>query len=422
MYDLIIIGSGPAGLTAAVYAARYALNTLVIGSSPGGQVAESGRVENYPGFKRIGGFELTQKMVEQVGGFGVEIVREEVSSIKYQVSSGKCDGGGFKISGSEGGYEARSVILAIGVEPRKLGIPGEEELLGKGVSYCALCDAPFYKDKVVAMVGGGDSAVDGALELAEHARKIYLINRSDKLRAKPDFVGKAKENSKIEFVLETNVTQINGESRVDSVTLDKSHSGQNQLLVEGIFIEIGNVPDRELPEGLGLDLDEYGYIKVFEDMSTNVAGVFAAGDITTGSNGMKQIVTACAEGAVAAQSAYRYLARGKSLPTYLPARQVPRSPKEKSPNSPESDSLRRKESDSFPLDSGKLTGASAGSKRKLAVDKDLCIGCGLCVTIAGNTFELGDDGKVQIKNPTADSEGKIQNAIDSCPVSAINWG
>ena len=307
MYDLIIIGSGPAGLTAAIYAARYALNTLVIGSSPGGQVAESGRIENYPGFTRISGLELTQRMVEQVGGFGVEIVRGEVSSIRYHASGKEGRAVGFTIRTGENIYEARSLILAIGVEPRRLGVPGEEELIGKGVSYCALCDAPFYKGKVVAMIGGGDSALDGALELSEHAGKIYLINRSDRFRAKPDFVKRAKENSKIEFVLETNVTRINGEGRVNSVTLDVPYNGQSELPVEGVFIEIGNVPDRELAESLGLDLDAVGYIKVSEDMSTNVEGVFAAGDTTTGSNGMKQIVTACAEGAIAARSAYHYV-------------------------------------------------------------------------------------------------------------------
>jgi len=299
MHDLIIVGSGPAGLTAAIYAARYTLQTLVIGSSPGGQVAESGRIENYPGFKGISGLELTQRMVEQAEALGAEILRKEVSKIEIRE-------GDFAVFCEAEVFTARSLILAIGVKPRKLGVPGEAELLGKGVSYCALCDAPLYRDKVVAMVGGGDSALDGALELSGHARKIYLIHRRDEFRAKPDFVARAKKNPGIEFILSTNIIQINGEDHVESVTLDKSYHGKMELPVEGVFIEIGNVPDRTLAEAVGLRLDANGYVEVGEDMSTNIKGIFAAGDITNGSNRMKQIVTACAEGAIAAQSAYNY--------------------------------------------------------------------------------------------------------------------
>ena len=399
MYDLIIIGSGPAGMTAAIYAARYALNTLVIGSSPGGQVAESGRIENYPGFKRVAGFELIQKMAEQVEGFGVEMVQGEVSSIK----------GGrefmIEISGGET-YEACSVILAIGVKPRKLGIPGEEELLGRGVSYCALCDAPFFKNKVVAMVGGGDSAVDGALELAEHAEKIYLINRSGLFCAKPDFVGKARANSKIELILSTNVVQIDGQDCVKSVILDNPYQEQNKLAVDGIFIEIGNVPDPELPASLGLEVNEYGYVEIAEDMSTNVVGIFAAGDITAGSNNMKQIVTACAEGAIAAQSVYRYLGEKEN-----------RQGKEFGSGA---SGLSSKNHQSLALgpNSEELPGSFL--EKKPVINKDLCIGCGLCVTLAGDTFELGGNGKAKVKNPSGDSEEKIQDAIDSCPTSAIS--
>lgn len=415
MHDLIIIGSGPAGLTAAIYAARYTLSTLVIGSSPGGQVVESGRIENYPGFKRVMGSELTQKMLEQVEGFGVEVVREEVSGIEYLVFGIKGERK-FKISTATGKvYEAWSVILAIGVEPRKLGIPGEERLLGKGVSYCALCDAPFFKDKVVAMVGGGDSAVDGALELSGHAKRIYLINRSGQFRAKPDFVEKAKASPKIEIVQNTNVVQINGQNLVESVVLDSLYQGQNKLAVDGIFIEVGNVPDPELPASLGLKVDEHGYMEVAEDMSTNVEGVFAAGDITTGSNGMKQIVTACAEGAIAAQSVYRYPPEGKNLPV------------SQSPSFQGLTEEKRQALGDFPEPaSGELAGLSpsrfTNSKKKLVIDKDLCIGCGLCTAVAENTFELSGDGKAAVKNPSGDSEEKIQEAIDSCPVSAIGGG
>jgi len=371
MYDLVIVGSGPAGLTAAIYAARYTLNTLVIGSSPGGQVAESGRIENYPGFLRIDGVELTRRMVEQAESLGVETVRGEVIGVKQQ-------SGGFAVAINGEVYEARSVVLATGVEPRKLGVPGEGELIGKGVSYCALCDAPLYKGKTVAMIGGGDSALDGALELAEHAAKIYLIHRRDEFRAKPDFVARARAHSKIEFILGNSVTQIDGEDSVTSVTLARPFRGESTLAVDGVFIEIGYIPDRSLAEGLGLRLDEVGYVVVSEDMSTSVAGVFAAGDITTGSNNMKQIVTACAEGAIAAQAAYRYLGRSENRPI-----------------------------DSFP---------------RPVVDRDLCTGCGLCTTIAGETFALGENGKAWVENPNGDAEKIVQKAIDSCPVGALGWG
>jgi len=388
MYDLVIVGLGPAGLTAAIYAARYTLRTLVIGSSSGGQVAESGRIENYPGFKQITGSELAQKMIEQAKSFGVEIVRGEVLSIKNQ-------GGRFRVSVGERVYKSRAVILAIGVEPRKLDVPGEVELIGKGVSYCALCDAPLFKDKVVAMVGGGDSALDGALELAEHAQKIYLIHRREDFRAKPDFVKRVRENPKIELVLNTKVTQIKGGTRVESVALDTSHHGQSELSVEGVFIEIGNLPPRKLSEDLGLKSDEVGYIEVSDDMSTSLTGVFAAGDITTGSNGMKQIVTACAEGALAAQSVYNYL-RSQKLEVG---------------------------GQELEVGGGKLEkgGGDMTEGKKLVVAKETCIGCGLCVTVAPNTFKLGDDGKAEVVNPTGDPQEKIQEAVSSCPVNAINF-
>jgi len=379
MYDLVIIGSGPAGLTAAIYSARYTLNTLVIGGSPGGQVAESGRVENYPGFKRISGLDLTKRILDQVNAFGVPVKRGEVSKIEKNISE-------FRVLANGDEYRSTAVLLALGVKPRKLGVPGEERLLGKGVSYCALCDAPIFTGDTVAMVGGGDSALDGALELSEHAEKIYVINRSNNFSAKPDFVRRAKENEKITMITERNVTEVAGQSRVESVKLDKAWQGKKELAVDGFFVEIGYVPDRSLPESLGLDLDETGYIVVSVEMETNKEGVFAAGDVTTKSAGMKQIVCACSEGAIAARSVYRYL-----------------------------------NNKNFVEDDIKEKGGVAMADKKPVVDQEKCIGCGLCVSTASGTFEFSDSGKAEVIDSHGDSEDDIQEAIDSCPVDAISW-
>lgn len=391
IYDLIIIGSGPAGLTAAIYAARYALRTLVVGSSFGGQVSESGRVDNYPGFIEMQGLDLMKRMADQAKSFGVEVLRCEVSEVK-QV------GDNFEVAANGERFSSRGLIVATGVKPRKLGVPGEDTLFGKGVSYCALCDAPLYKDKVVAMIGGGDSAVDGALELCEHVEKVYLIHRREEFRAKPGFVEKAKNHPKIEMIVNTNVVQIKGEDFVTGVVLDKAFQGQTELEVQGAFIEIGNEPDRKLTKDIGLAVDESGYVKVGLDMSTNIPGLFAAGDITNSMNGMKQIVTACAGGAIAAQSVYRYLGGMNTPKSEMAWPQATRS-------------------------SGGAQGGGGGDKvssaKSLVVDKSVCIGCGLCTTIAENTFALGEDGKAAVKDPTGDTAEKIQDAVDSCPVKAI---
>ena len=302
LYDVIIVGMGPAGLSAAVYASRFKLKPLVIGKLPGGLVSESYKVENYLGFPSITGAELANKFVSHAKSFGVEMKEgQEVVEIK------KIDDV-FEVKTNWGQtFKGKTILLAHGLKRRKLGIPGEDEFLGRGVSYCAVCDAFFFRDMVTAVVGGSDSAVTGALQLADVAKKVYIIYRRDKLRALPVWVERALSNPKIEVIYNTNVVEVGGKDKVEYVILDKPYKGSTKLEVDGLFIEIGFEPDLTLIKQLGVETDENGFVKINQDCSTNVEGVWAAGDITNGSNNLRQIITAAAEGAIAAESIYLYL-------------------------------------------------------------------------------------------------------------------
>ncbi len=298
MYDLIIIGAGPAGLTASIYASRYKLRNLVLGKTLGGVASEASNVENYPGFENITGAKLTQKMIRQAKKLGGEIKQEEVFKITNK-------GDKFLIKTKGGGeYQAPAIILAMGTQRRHLNIPGEMELAGKGVSYCATCDAPFFRNKTVVVIGGGDAAATAALHLAQFAKKVYIIVREEKMIAEPLWQEKIKGNPKIEVVLKTNVIKIKGNSVVSSVELDHPYKGSKNLKTEGVFVEIGSVPAVVLANQLKVKLNEHNFIKIKGDGSTNIKGVYAAGDITTGSSNLRQIITACSEGAIAATSAY----------------------------------------------------------------------------------------------------------------------
>ncbi|MFZ2975463.1 MAG: FAD-dependent oxidoreductase [Candidatus Moraniibacteriota bacterium] len=301
IYDLVIIGAGPAGLSASIYASRYKLEHLVFGASQGGQMNEIYDLENWPGEKKISGASLISKFVEHAEGFGVKINRESVAGIS------KLEDGTFEISCAKNIYRTRAIILAMGAHYRKMNIPGEKEFTGRGVSYCATCDAMFFREKTVCVVGGGNSAAVVALELTDFAKKVYLITKEEKMSAEPAWLEKVANNSKIELVKGTGVIEIKGETKVEKVVLDKAHNDQNNLEVDGVFIEVGTEPGVELAQKIGVMTDEKNYIKVKEDMSTNVPGVFAAGDITTGSNKFRQILTACAEGSISANSAYKML-------------------------------------------------------------------------------------------------------------------
>ena len=302
MYKFIILGSGAAGLSAAIYAARYKVEPLVIGETNGGTANLGHLFENYPGFESIAGAELMEKFVAHARKFGTEIKNEKVLKL-VKIENG------FAVQTEKEKYECESLLIALGTQHRKLNVPGEDRLTGRGVSYCFTCDGYFFKDKVVGVVGGNDSAATAALFLADAASRVYVIYRREALRAEPIWLEKIKQNSKIEVITKTQVVEIVGEQKVESVKLDQPYKDSSELKLDGLFIEAGAVPASALVESLGVEV-EGGFIKVKEDMSTNVSGVYAAGDISTGSAGLRQVATATAEGAIAAYAAYKWL-KGK---------------------------------------------------------------------------------------------------------------
>lgn len=301
VYDVIIIGAGSAGYAAGIYATRFGLRTLLIGKEPGGQTNEAYEVDNYPGFLNISGIDLMTKFKEHAEKLGAELVVSEAIDVGKK-------GENFVVKTKDKEHEGKAVILATGSKKRKLGLPNEKELTGKGVAYCATCDAMFFNDKIVGVTGGGNSAVKSALLLAEYAKKVYLVYRREKkdMRAMPYWVKKAEENDKIEMIFRSVPKEIKGKEKLESVVFEKDGKDL-EIKMDGLFVEIGTDPENSLAKKLGVSLDEQGKIKVEKDMSTNVEGVFAAGDITNGSNGMEQIVTSCAEGSIAAESAYNYV-------------------------------------------------------------------------------------------------------------------
>jgi thioredoxin reductase (NADPH) len=294
MYDAIIIGGGPAGLSAAIYAARFNLKSILISKEIGGYMSEAPQVENYPGFKSISGMELAKTMREQVQNLGVEIVEEEVVEIKPGFSAK---------TKSNQKFEGKNIILALGTERRRLNIKGESEFTGRGVSYCATCDGAFFRDKVVAVAGGANSAVVSALLLAKFAKEVHIIYRNNPLRADPVWIEKMKKVKNIKVHCCTNISEIKGTKMVESILLDNG----NTMKVDGVFVEIGSVPMVSLATSLGVKLDKEGYIIVDSAQKTNIDGIYAAGDLSTGSNKLRQIITACAEGAVAADSIHKAL-------------------------------------------------------------------------------------------------------------------
>ncbi|OGI24951.1 MAG: hypothetical protein A3J76_03885 [Candidatus Moranbacteria bacterium RBG_13_45_13] len=300
IYDLIIIGAGPAGLTASIYASRYKIDHAVIAKEPGGQANEAHMIENWPGTFSISGLELGQKMKAHAEKLGAKVIMDSVSSVSKNEDA-------WNITTHTENFRAKFLILALGMEYKKLQIPGEAEFKGKGVSYCPTCDAPFFKDKIVAVVGGGNSAASAVQLLAKYASKVFMIYRGDKLRADPSYEKSFASDEKIKIIYETNVKEIIGKKSVEKVKLDNPHEGSDELAAQGVFIEIGSEPGVELLKRLRLETDERGYVITKEDQSTNVPGVWAAGDATTGSNKLRQIVTAAAEGAIAASSVYKKL-------------------------------------------------------------------------------------------------------------------
>lgn len=300
-YDLAIIGAGPAGLSASVYASRYGIKNIVIGEIPGGLTTKTHEIGNWLGTEKISGMEFAQKSAEHAKSYGTEIILAKVDQIE------KADGAFSLLLNNGRKIEAEAVLFAVGTKHRHLGIPGEKELAGKGVSYCATCDGFFYRGKTVAVVGGSDSAAGAALFLANIAEKVYIIYRKDKLRAEKFWVGLVEKNPKIEILYLTNVKEIKGEQKVEELVLDSPYKNSDVLKVDGIFIEAGFDPSTDLLKNLDVEIDKDGYVKIDADGKTTEKGLWAAGDITNGSNKFKQIITAAAEGAIAANSIQQYL-------------------------------------------------------------------------------------------------------------------
>ncbi len=298
MFDVIIIGQGPAGFTAGIYAGRRKMKTLIIGDKLGGQLAMASEIENYPGFKSIQGFELILKIKEQVENIGIKIKNEEVKQLLKKE-------GYFEIITEKNKYNTKTVILAIGLAPRRLAIQGEKKLIGKGVSYCANCDAPLYKNKIVAVVGGGNSALDAAELLSKIAKKVYLIHRRQEFKAFEALIDEVKSKNNIEMVLNSVVDEIIGKKKVEKIKIKNIVNKKEKIIdIDGIFVEIGRIAHTDIIANL-VKLDEKKQIIVDEKCQTNIEGIFAAGDVTQVP--FKQITIACGQGTIAALAAYQYL-------------------------------------------------------------------------------------------------------------------
>ncbi|NMD68908.1 thioredoxin-disulfide reductase [Bacillus sp. DNRA2] len=300
IYDVIIAGAGPAGMTAAVYTSRANLSTLMIERGvPGGQMANTEEVENYPGFDSILGPELSTKMFDHAKKFGAEYAYGDIKEI--------IDGHEYKtiIAGSKE-YKARAIIITTGAEYKKLGAPGEKELGGRGVSYCAVCDGAFFKNKQLFVIGGGDSAVEEGVYLTRFASKVTIVHRRDELRAQKILQQRAFDNEKVEFIWSHTVKQINEkDGKVGSITLVSTKTGEEQELpADGVFIYVGMLPLSKPFESLGIT-NENGYIVTNDQMETKVPGIFAAGDIREKT--LRQIVTATGDGSIAAQAVQHYV-------------------------------------------------------------------------------------------------------------------
>lgn len=303
-HDVAIIGAGPAGLSAAIYAGRAGLKVSLLEKLvPGGQAATTSFIENYPGFSEpISGPELMERMKAQAEKLEVEFIDDEITNILSEVASLPW---GLKLNGLEGDYEAKAVIIATGATSKKLGIPGEEKFIGRGVSYCATCDGPLFKGKEIVVVGGGDRAIEEGLYLSLFAKSVTVVHRRDKLRAQEVLARRARANEKMNFLLDTVVTEIDGNRSVEEIKVKNLKEGREKdFSCQGVFIFVGLLPNTGFIKNLIL-LDEGGYIITNEEMATSREGIFAAGDVRKKT--LRQIVTACGDGAIAAMSAFRYI-------------------------------------------------------------------------------------------------------------------
>ena len=299
-YDVIIVGGGPAGITAGIYATRSGLKTLIIENMVvGGQSALTYEIDNYPGFAKISGMELGSKFSEHAEALGVEFVFDNIKTMSLE--------GEEKIFETvySGSFSAPSVILCVGARPRTLGLDNEDKFIGRGISFCATCDGAFYKDKTVAVIGGGNSALEEALFLSKNCAKVYLLHMLDNFQANDSMVVKMKSEPKIEYYLTTRVISVNGDTNLKTIHVqDTSSDTERDINVDGMFIAIGRVPATDMFKGV-IEMDQYGYILADEDMKTNIDGVFVAGDARQ--KKLRQIITACSDGAIAAVNANTYL-------------------------------------------------------------------------------------------------------------------
>lgn len=311
MYDAIIIGAGPAGLTAGIYCTRSGLNTVCFEKSiPGGQMIYADVIENYPGFpKGVEAPILIENLKTQAERFGLKILKADIQQIENRATGSKST----KVIRAKDAkeYEAPCLIIATGASPTKLQVPGEARLIGKGVSYCATCDGPLFRNKKVLVVGGGDKAISEALFLANFCESVVVIHRRDKLRATKILQERAKNNPKIEFMMEAIVIEIIGKEKVEKAKLKLLNQDKEiEILCEGIFVFVGIKPNSEILEGLPIQKDEKGHILTDENMQTNVAGIFACGDVRK--KLLYQIVTAAGDGAIAGFNAHIYLEKIKA--------------------------------------------------------------------------------------------------------------
>ena len=308
IFDIIILGGGPAGFSSAIYAARGAVSTAIVDINMlGGQPSNYLELENYPGFQLVGGYDLMEKFEEHADKFGVEkFPMQEITKIDLAKK---------KIYTKEYEFSAKSIIIATGAQPMKLGVKGEKEFVGRGVSYCAVCDGAFYKDKIVAVVGGGNSAIEEAMYLTKFAKKVYVIHRRDRLRADKILQEKAFKNKKIEFIWNSIVLEIQGENTVKSVVLKNLQTDKmSELKIDGIFPYIGISPNTELFSGQ-LNQDKYGFIITDTTMATSVDGVYAIGDVRN--TPLRQVVTAASDGAIGATYALRYIEQTEEIEAKL---------------------------------------------------------------------------------------------------------
>ncbi len=297
--DLVIVGSGPAGLTAGIYAKRAGLNSIIIEKefASGGQIINTYEVDNYPGLYGLSGYELATRLREHADHLGARIVTDNVLDIKKSDKH-------IDVIAKKNNYKAYAAIIATGAKRRALGVPGEDKYSGMGVSYCATCDGAFYKDKAVAVIGGGDAALEDALFLSNICKKVYLIHRRDEFRAAASIQKRIYEKNNIELVLDTAVFEIIGDEKLKQINIKNLKTGaSDSIFLDGLFVAVGTAPNSDICADIAKDSN--GYIFADENLKTSIEGIFAAGDVRT--KKLRQIITACADGAVAVDSAYEYL-------------------------------------------------------------------------------------------------------------------